>query len=220
MAELRYQRPDDARREQRAEVRRRWFGLSREDVWRALATEIDATYEPRRWNGGRVVARVAEWEVVLDTYTVSTGGSAVTFTRMRAPYVNRDGLRFTVYRAGWLTNLGKMLGMRDIEVGDAAFDDAFVVKGTDPSKLRDLVAYGRVRELMMAQPQIRLRVKDDEGVFRKVFPEGVDELYFECVGVIKDIDRLKALYELFAEVLAGLCAIGSAYERDPGVQLK
>jgi hypothetical protein len=38
--------------------------------------------------------------------------------------------------------------------------------------------------------------------------------------VIKDIDRLKLLYELFAETLHTLCAMGSAYEDDPGVTLK
>jgi hypothetical protein len=36
---------------------------------------------------------------------------------------------------------------------------------------------------------------------------------------IKDIARLKALYDLFAEVLDHLCKIGSTYENDPGVVL-
>ena len=62
-------------------------------------------------------------------------------------------------------------------------------------------------------------VKDDEGWFGAKFPEGVDELYFAVAGVIADVTRLKLLYELFAETLDRLCAIGSAYERDPGVAL-
>jgi hypothetical protein len=37
--------------------------------------------------------------------------------------------------------------------------------------------------------------------------------------VIKDLDRLRALFDLFAEVLHQLCVIGSAYESDPGVRL-
>jgi len=32
-------------------------------------------------------------------------------------------------------------------------------------------------------------------------------------GVIKDVERLKQLFELFAETLDHLCRIGSAYER-------
>ncbi len=59
-------------------------------------------------------------------------------------------------------------------------------------------------------------VRDDEGCFKSRFPEKVDELYFRIPGVVKDIWRLKALYDLFPEVLNYLCHIGSAYENDPG----
>ncbi|HEV3003315.1 MAG TPA: hypothetical protein VGX78_02595, partial [Pirellulales bacterium] len=62
-------------------------------------------------------------------------------------------------------------------------------------------------------------VRDDEGWFKARFPAGVDELYFGVGGVVKDAERLKSLYELFAEVLNHLCHIGSAYENDPGIAL-
>jgi hypothetical protein len=47
----------------------------------------------------------------------------------------------------------------------------------------------------------------------------VDELHFQVVGVIKDVDRLKSLFDLFAAVLDQLCKIGSAYKQEPGVEL-
>ena len=74
-------------------------------------------------------------------------------------------------------------------------------------------------ELIERQPKVHLTVKDDEGWFGETFPDGVDELYFNVIGVIKDVERLKQLYELFAETLGQLCRIGSAYEEDPGVTL-
>jgi len=39
------------------------------------------------------------------------------------------------------------------------------------------------------------------------------------VGVVKDVARLKQLFELFAETLDQLCRIGSAYEKSPGLKL-
>ena len=51
------------------------------------------------------------------------------------------------------------------------------------------------------------------------FPEGVDELYFQVANVIRDVDRLKLLYLLFAQTFHFLCCIGSAYEEDPRVEL-
>jgi hypothetical protein len=85
--------------------------------------------------------------------------------------------------------------------------------------VRDLFANPRLRALIQGQPKIRLEVKDDEGWFRTRFPEGVDELHFQVGGVIKDFERLKGLFDLFAEILHQLCRIGSAYMEDPGVAL-
>ena len=60
-------------------------------------------------------------------------------------------------------------------------------------------------------------MKDDEGWFGTKFPEGVDELYFVVVGVIKDIERLALLYELFTETLDELCRMGAAVDTPPNV---
>jgi hypothetical protein len=110
--------------------------------------------------------------------------------------------------------------MQDIEVGHSEFDRAFVIKGTDPIKVHMLFGNAEIRRLLEAQPSISLEVKDDEGWFGTTFPEGVDELHFQVVGIIKDIERLKSLFDLFSETLNHLCHIGSAYEDDPRLALK
>jgi hypothetical protein len=197
-----------------------WFGPSKDEAWRRLGEEAGAEFiEGGFWKGSKVQAHVGPWTVTLDTHTVHTGHAHFTYTRMRAPFVNPEGFRFTAYRKGLFSELGKLLGMQDIEVGDPEFDGAFIVKGTDEFKVRDLFAAPEVRALMTAQPQIRLEVKDSEGWFGPSFPEDVDELYFQVLGVIKEVDRLKALFDLFAAVLDRLCRIGSAYKQDPGVSL-
>ena len=76
-----------------------------------------------------------------------------------------------------------------------------------------------LRQMIQDQPKIRLEVKDSEGWFGPKFPEDVDELHFQVVGVIKDVERLKSLFDLFAAVLDRLCRIGSAYKQVPGVDL-
>ncbi|HLJ21773.1 MAG TPA: hypothetical protein VKU84_16325 [Stellaceae bacterium] len=194
------------------------FGPSKEEVWRELSGQIGGEFlNGGMWRGDKVTAHVGPWIVVLDTYTVSTGKSAVTFTRMRAPYVNRDGFRFTLYRTTMFTALGKFLGMQDIPIDDPTFDEAFVVKTNDAAQARALLADPRLRELLLQQPSIHFSVKDDEGMFGPAFGESVDELYFEVVGILKDIERLKSLFDLFAETLHWLCHIGSAYETDPNL---
>lgn len=196
------------------------FGPSRHAIWRQLSAEIGAMYvDGGFWKGDKVQATQGEWTLTLDTYAVSDGKTTVVYTRMRAPYVNPAGFRFTIHRKGLFTEVAKWLGMQDLQVGHEPFDRDFVIKGTDEGMLRALFSNPKIRELVDKQKNIHFTVKDDEGWFGATFPEGVDELYFSVVGIIKDVERLKLLYELFAETLEQLCVIGSAYKANPGVSL-
>jgi hypothetical protein len=198
-----------------------WFGPSKDEVWRQLSQEIGAEFvEGGFWasTGSKVQAHVGPWIVTLDVGRSDEDGKSLV-TRLRAPYINPEGFRFTLYRKSVFSDLGKILGMQDIEVGDSDFDEAFIIKGNDESKVRDLFANPEIRQMIQTQPKIRLDVKDSEGWFGPKFPEDVDELHFQVAGVIKDPERLKSLFDLFATVLDQMCRIGSAYKREPGVTL-
>ncbi len=196
------------------------FGPSKDEMWQQLATEINANFvDGGFWSGSKVLARTGVWTITLDTYTVSTGKTTMVFTRMRAPYINRDGFRFKVYRKSMFSGLGKMLGMQDVEIGEPQFDEEFIIKGNDELKLKKLFSYPKLRELLLSQREVNFEIKDDEGWFATNFPEGVDELVFQAAGVITDIGELKNLYEIFALILDQLCVIGSATKSDPQVDL-
>jgi hypothetical protein len=179
----------------------RWFGSSNHQVLRQLSEEIGAEFvEGGFWKKGWVEAHVGPWTIALDSYTVSDEECNFIFTRMRAPYINPDDFRFTIYRKGCFSTLGKLLGMQDIDVGDPEFDEAFIIKGNNESKVRDLFANPKIRQIIQAQPEIWLAVGDGEGFCQ-------DVLYFEVSGVINDIERLKSLFDLFAAVLDQLCPV-------------
>jgi hypothetical protein len=197
------------------------FGPSKAEIWAQLSQEIGAEYEEGGFfKEGKVVLSHRQWEITLDTYTVHTGKSHITYTRMRAPYVNRDSFRFNIYRRSIFSGIGKLFGVQDVEVGDAFFDDQFIIQGEPEHLVRSLLINGMIRQLIQNQKDIHFQIKDDEGLFKKNFPEGVDELCFEVVGIIKDKERLKSLFDLFSLVLDELCRLGSAYETDPGVSLQ
>ena len=197
---------------------RRMFGPSRKEIWRQLSEEISARYvEGTFWKGDKVEATHDEWIVTLDTYAVSTGKVVIVFTRMRAPYVNPGGFRFTVYRKGVFSGLARKLGMQDIEIGDEEFDRDFIIKATDEPRVRELLSSRKLRDLIALQPDLQFSVKDDEGWFGPHFPDGVDELSLVARGVVTDLERLRGMYELFSETLDQLCRIGAAYKQSPDV---
>lgn len=198
---------------------RGWFHPSREDIWRQLSADIEARYvDGGVWRGDKVEATHGDWVVTLDTYSVHTQHVHITYTRIRAPYVNPDGFRFTIYRRTLFSDIATWFGMQDITIHDEAFDRDFIVKGTNEAKVLELLGESKVRTLIAAQPKVYLTVKDDEGWFKSRYPDGVDALYFQTEGVIKDVDRLKQLFELFAVTLDRLCEIGSAYRSTVPVQ--
>jgi hypothetical protein len=191
---------------------RELFGPSRDEIWRQLASEIDANYvEGNYWERGKIQASHTGWLITLEEH------GKYHHIRMRAPFLNPGGFRFTVYRKGVFTELGKYLGMQDVEVGNQDFDRDFIIKGTDETKLRQIFGNARIRELIAAQPRIHFEVKDARGIFeRNLFPEKLTEdldlLEFEVDSrpAIKDKERLRLLFDLFAETLDELCRMGTA----------
>ena len=201
------------------------FGPPKGEIWTQIAIDVGGEFiEGGFCSKDVLIHKYREWRILLDTYTdtTSTGATttSTTYTRMRVPFINKDGLYFKISREGFLSSIGKFFGMQNIEIGDPFFDKQFVIKGNNPEKIELLLADGRIKELCHRQPRIHLRIKDDEGWFGPDFPEGVDELYFECAGVIKETARLKALFELFYLILERLVQIDSAYVDDPQVTLK
>jgi hypothetical protein len=200
--------------------KRGWFGPSQKEVWAALAPQVGGVFEPGRWTKPhKIMARHGAWTFTLDTFVVPAGKTYIPFTRLRAPYVNPDGFRFKIRRRSVWTSVAEALGLHDVQVGHEAFDEAFVIHGSDPDRLRALFDDEALRAILEVIPEISLEVKDDEGWFGVDFPEGVDELCLAVAGVIKDEETLKHWFELFAALLDRLCAIGSAYRNDPGVAL-
>jgi hypothetical protein len=224
-------------------ILRKIFGPSKDEVWRIFSKEIGARFiEASLWKGGsKVEAKVKNWTLVLDLYSLD---GKIWYTRMRAPYVNKDGFRFTLYEASFFSRMGKFFGMQDIEVGNPDlgelkplfgvqshldgkdieighqdFDKDYVIRSNSEARVRALFGNLRIRELIRDHRWLHFEILDNEGRYGVKFPEGVDELLFQVVGEIKDLEKLRSIYELFAETLNHLCHIGSAYEDDPKLSL-
>ena len=201
------------------------FGPSKREIWSQIADEIGGDFiDSGFFKRGGLVYEHQDWTLVLDTYSTSSSNANGTsntkhYTRMRAPFVNKDGLYFKIYRQHLFRSVGRFFGMQDIEIGDPFFDNDFVIKGNSESKIRQLLRDEQLKNLISRQPRISLEIRDDEGWFGTHFPDGVDELYFVCSGIMKNKSDLHNLFDLFCCTLDRLVRIDSAYEDDPNVVL-
>lgn len=194
-------------------ARLKLFGKSKREIWTQLADQLDADFfRGKMFKSDRVEAYYGDWMITLDTFTADK----VTFTRIRAPYINRDDFTFKIFREHVGHRIGKVFGMKDIEVGYPNFDKDFVIQGSDERKLQMMFANPHIRELISFQPNILLQLRREAPLFHKPqFPEDVNELYCHIGGILKDVEQLHDLFELFSHTLDHLCAIGTAYEDDP-----
>ncbi|MBI1948888.1 MAG: hypothetical protein HYS27_24590 [Deltaproteobacteria bacterium] len=181
------------------------FGESQKDAWTRLAAELGTTFEPGGFFGAHAVrARLGGYDLVLDTYQVSSNNSSQTYTRLRAPFVNPSKLRFRIFRASYFSALATAFGRQDLEIGVAGFDDDFVIQGSDEAHVRALLSDAGLRGLIAAQPRISVRIDDDEGLFGPSYGPAVDVLTFTESGIIRDVPRLRGLFSLFAALLQTL----------------
>ncbi len=169
--------------------------------------------------GHRLETGFDNWRIILDTYTVSTGKSSTTYTRMRMPFVNKGDLRLKIYNAGVFSNIGKFFGMQDIEIGDAAFDEKYIIKANDDERVRQLFSSDMLKYIIDNHPKIHVEIKEVDKDLGNPVSDEVKQLYFQEVGVIKDIDRLKKLYLLFNEFIKQLIEIGAAVDESPMTKL-
>lgn len=141
-----------------------WWGMKqtqqRQAVWRDVASKRGGRYLEPRWGlfqsrSEGIEVRVGHAIVLLDLYVVSTGKSSTTYTRARARFALGAGPVFKVYEEGIFSSIGKALGTQDLELGDARFDEIYMVKGEGVDALRRAWTDDARATLMSSQLQIR-----------------------------------------------------------------
>ncbi len=125
------------------------------EAWTAAAASVGGRFVPRAgswWKptAAHVLATFARGvEVAVDHYTVSTGKSSTTYTRVQAVAPGADELEIKLRKEGVVASMGKALGFGELVVGDAAFDARYFVRTNDDELARAWLQAG-VRAALMA----------------------------------------------------------------------
>ena len=192
------------------------FGPPLKEVWQQLANEINAEFTKGSIaKSARVVKTHKNWTILLDTYTVNTGKSSVTYTRMRVPYKRENDIQFKLIRKNIFSGLGSYFGMPVIGTYDYDFDDEFVIKGNDESVIRDIFQNQDIKDRIKLQKKLILKTKP----YKEKKSPADSELYFQMTGVLKDIEKLQNLFELFSEMMDELEKNGIASPDQPMMKL-
>jgi hypothetical protein len=189
--------------------------IYRTEIWEQLAKDIGAQFNRDRLRHkepgiGRVVCLVMEeWFIYLEEYRATHDSSNVG-VRMRAPYQDKNGFRFAISRKNMFSEIGKLFGMQDVKIGDAVFDDEFIIKSNDEEKVRAFFDSPRLRQLAQAQPYVWFKIREGERPGIETLFGGSNVELYTPVPYDKDVAILKSTFEMFGEALRQLRRIGSA----------
>lgn len=141
--------------------------LDRRDVWKEVARKLDGDFKPgsdELWAGQ--VGSGASLEVTVDGVTVlvrlstRTSGSDTSsiYTTLQAKATAPSGMSLKIYAETFFSKIGRAVGLQDVQIGDAAFDDAFMVKANDEVFARAWLN-ATVRKRMLNASNFEFRLK-------------------------------------------------------------
>ena len=114
------------------------------EAWAAVARQLQLVFQPGQiFSRPRISGIHKGCAVLVTTFSKGSGKNQTTYTRFRVSYPHSLDLGLRLTKQGMLSGIGKFFGTQDIEVGDEGFDDAIVVKGRDPERVKEFLTLSR-----------------------------------------------------------------------------
>ncbi|MDY6931923.1 MAG: DUF3137 domain-containing protein [Halobacteriota archaeon] len=156
------------------------------EAWKVFADSLSLDFDPgTTFKTPKVEGTYEGHNVILDTYTVSTGQVTVLYTRLKVDVTNIKDLSLRIYHEGFLSRIGKRLGMQDIETKNLEFDETYVVKGNDELE---------VLNVLDSSVQSKILSLREPGKFNMTLKDG--SLIYEESEIITDIELLRSHLEV------------------------
>lgn len=170
----------------------------REVVWAKLSKEVGGEFINREgWAQDHVRVQHEHWQVTLDFNLHAGYRSEYIHTRFRSP-LQPSVFRLRVFHQDLIHTVGRAFGMQDLQTGDKEFDRTFVVQATDEKKGLQLFQDAVLRELMLKEPELEIRVRIPSVSTPVEGGEECDELSVEVPEAVEDLARLRGLFDVFA----------------------
>lgn len=184
------------------------------ETWRRVAEAADGQMVPG--SSGKdpaLIVDVAGLTLEVEKEVVSTGQSAVVFTRARALFRAPDGFRLKVVRRNPLHRIAELFGGRDVRLGHRDFDRIFTVRTDAIGRARSLLARGTIVSALVEHPEWRLEVKPAGWTERRKLGGDVFGLQLRTRGLITDETVLEGFVAVATDLIEGLGELGVGVRR-------
>ncbi len=191
---------------------KRMSGASAEDVFEPFARHVSGRVEepPPGWFGLKLKPPSVWFEhaglpAVLRIEVEGAGKHQVAYTVLEFTLAEASPVDLRVYPQGLFQKLGKWLGMQDIEVGDAAFDEHFVVQASRESAAATFLSAGVRRALLGLSDWRRRAVTSVLGSTEYIELQlSGHSLKLRTIGFLNSAEQMIGFYELSGRVVDAL----------------
>ena len=194
------------------------MGKKLKEVWREFSESMGAEYiEGSTFKNPKVSLKYKNWSILLDTYTVSTGNSTVTYTRARAVFVRDAEFDFKIYKTNVFTRMAKALGRTYAYTGDTVFDGVFSIRSPQEALVKKIFEGDRLKRMFYELKSVNFSVKRAKGKKETRYVENESELLYNVAGIIKDTEQLTLIFGIVINLLDAFEANGIAKSETPQI---
>lgn len=184
---------------------------SQQAVWQELALSAGGVYREKKKKPSILIPH-RNWLIELETYVVSTGNSATTYTRARSLFRAGDDFRLTVFKRNPFSTLARWFGAPEVKTGHGRFDRKFIVRSRHRGRARSILLGTRLSEILLSEPSLYVEVKRPGRKVRARHGEDVREAMVRRSGNVRELEMLETLLEAARALLDQLARLGSAVD--------
>ncbi|CAM2010367.1 hypothetical protein [Acanthopleuribacter pedis] len=182
-------------------------------LWERVGNRLGARQvKPWFYRGPTLIHEYRHWEIMLSLGFRRVGQKKVTRVGVRV--LNPDGLHMRLFPENLLVRLGKMVGMQDIQVGHAPFDDTYLIQSNQPKQVKALLSDPQLQQAVLALSRVQLCVKPKQRLFFGLIPtRNKGEITLDWGRLIKSEETLIAGIQAVICLLDRLAACDLIDER-------
>ncbi len=169
-------------------------------AWQSAAETLGFSFEAGSMRSGPTISgTVGDRPAGVHIYTKNSGKRSNRYTRYTVEFP-AIGVGLQLLRQAGIGQFLKILGTQDIVIGDPTFDEAFIVKSTDPQAVRAVLTPGRtmaLNQLLAVHPEVVV---------------GDDRIVIDRHGSVRDADVIISTLRRIASVANVLADAGASTE--------
>lgn len=175
-------------------------GSTEDEIWQQISEEFAKNPDPLEYTA---VIEHGNHRIVLDIDIDLGGGfeSGYETTSLTAHLPTTTDFRFAIHKEHFTDEIGKFFGMQDVLIGYEEFDKNVVIKTNDERKVKELFVDPSVRSAFQHLDDFTFGITTHH-VADSTSKDPYLELNIE--NGITDVNKLRAIYKAFYNVLSAL----------------